>query len=64
MNADKEKDFQERLSLGLLEKHLAYPGSEFDQLFDYDSTIARLAGVDALSPVCTQYSLHSVQLNM
>ena len=60
MNADKEKDFQERLSLGLLEKHLAYPGSEFD----YDSTIARLAGVDALSPVCTQYSLHSVQLNM
>jgi len=57
MNADEEEDFQERLSLGPLEKHahyLAYAGLKWD----YDSIIARLAGVDALIPVYNDLRKH------
>ena len=63
MNADEDKDFQERLSLGLREKHahyLAYAGLKWD----YDSIIARLAGVDALCPVYNDLGKHVLNRRM
>ena len=47
MNADEEKDFQERLSLGMPE-HRAHG---FGTRGDYNGVIAQLAGVDRLSPL-------------
>ena len=47
MNADEEKDFQERLSSGLHEKYAHFLG---DRQWDYNNTIARLAGLDGPSP--------------
>ena len=47
MNADEEKDFQERLSLGMPEHHAHRTGTRGD----YNGVIAQLAGVDRLSPL-------------
>lgn len=49
MNADEEKDFQEKLSCGL-GKHYAHLLGE--RQWDYDRTIAQLAGVE---PLCAVY---------
>ena len=48
MNADEEKDYREKLSRGLLEKHAHVLG---DKQWDYDNTIAELAGAELLSTV-------------
>ena len=48
MNSDEEKDYREKLSHGLLEKHAHVLG---DKQWDYDNTIAELAGAELLSPV-------------
>lgn len=47
MNAEEEKDFQEILSAGLREKYAHFT---LDDKWDYDNTIALLAGADMLSP--------------
>ena len=57
MNADEEKDFQERLSRGLRENHAHYLGDSGGK-WDYDSTIAQLAGVDELRPVYNDLVKH------
>ena len=48
MNVDEEEDFKEKLSSGLFEKHAHLLG---ERQWNYDNTIAQLAGVDILSPV-------------
>lgn len=48
MNADEDKEFQKKLSCGLQEKHAHVLGK---WQWDYDNTVAQLAGVDRLSPV-------------
>ena len=57
MNADEEKDFQEKLSRGLRENHAHY-ASDSGGKWDYDSTIAQLAGVDELRPVYNDLCKH------
>ena len=47
MNAEEEKDFREILSAGLREKYAHFT---LDDKWDYDNTIALLAGADMLSP--------------
>ena len=47
MNAEEENDFQEILSAGLREKYAHFT---LDDKWDYDNTIALLAGADMLSP--------------
>ena len=48
MIADEENDFQGKLSAGLREKHAHLLG---ERQWDYDNTIAHLAGVNKLNPV-------------
>ena len=48
MNADEDKEFLEKLSSGLREKHAHVLGNN---QWEYDNTIAQLAGVDTLSPM-------------
>lgn len=60
MNADEERDFQERLSLGMKEHHahwlLDFKGGNWC----YGKTIARLAGVNALSPYYNDLCSHVI----
>ena len=48
MNADEDKEFLDKLSSGLREKHAHLLGTS---QWEYDNTIAQLAGVDTLSPM-------------
>ena len=59
MNSDEENDFQERLSRGLRENHAHYQG-DLGWMWDYDTTIAQLAGVDELSPIYNDLCKHVI----
>ena len=55
MNADEENDFQEKLSSGLCEKYAHTLG---DRQWDYNNTIAQLAGVVELGAVYEEIFEH------
>ena len=61
MNADEERDFLERLSLGMKEHHAPWLQDYKGGNWCYGKTIADLAGVNALSPYYNDLCSHVIK---
>lgn len=57
MNANEESEFKKKLVVGLRENYAHHLGCSKGEV-DYESTIAQLAGVEALSPVYRELTSH------